>query len=127
MATRSFIGKVQNDGTVVGVYCHWDGYPDCVGKTLAEHYKDPAKVDALIALGSISSLGEEIGSDDGVHTFDNPRDGWTVAYGRDRGEELEPPIVYASIHEAGDKAPSDLGAEYVYTMLPDRQWFVKKA
>jgi hypothetical protein len=60
MATRSEIGARQNDGTIKAVYCHWDGYPEGVGATLAEHYTDPAKVEALLNLGDFSSLGDTV-------------------------------------------------------------------
>jgi hypothetical protein len=56
MATRSNIGALQNDGTIKVIYCHWDGYPEGAGATLTEHYTDPAKVEALLNLGDISSL-----------------------------------------------------------------------
>ena len=38
MATRSFIGKLNHDGSITVVYCHWDGYPEGVGETLVKHY-----------------------------------------------------------------------------------------
>ena len=60
MATRSNIGMQQSDGTIKAIYCHWDGYPAGVGATLAEHYTDPAKVEALINLGDFSSLEPNI-------------------------------------------------------------------
>jgi hypothetical protein len=60
MATRSNIGARQKDGTIKAVYCHWDGYPEGVGATLAEHYTDPAKVERLLDLGGFSSLGSTI-------------------------------------------------------------------
>ena len=56
MATRSNIGMKQADGTIKAIYCHWDGYPEGVGATLAEHYKNPAKVEALLNLGDIPNL-----------------------------------------------------------------------
>lgn len=36
MSTRSAIGKLNENGTVDGVYCHFDGYPDGVGQTLMD-------------------------------------------------------------------------------------------
>ena len=42
MATRSFIGIVEED-KIKGIYCHWDGYPENVGAILNGHYKDLAK------------------------------------------------------------------------------------
>lgn len=111
MATRSFIGKRLLDGSVQGAYCHWDGYPEGVGATLKEHYTDPAKVDALLALGDISALGEEIGE---RQDFDHPNPLWTVAYHRDRGEELEPNTVYATVRDMLRDASDDFGAEHAY-------------
>ena len=98
MATRSTIALEFADGTVGQVYCHWDGYLSNNGKILLNHYMDPFKLQQLIDLGDVSSLGEEIGV---KHPFDNPGTYGTPAYeayneqygnmtkfyGRDRGEE----------------------------------------
>jgi len=62
MSTRSTIAKVQEDGqTIRSIYCHFDGYPDYVGKVLQEHYTDMNKIDQLLALGDLSVLDKEIG------------------------------------------------------------------
>jgi hypothetical protein len=82
MATRSNIAMRSGAGFKV-VYCHWDGYPTYVGKILKNNYKNKAKVKELISLGDISSLGPEIGE---KQDFENPVEGWTLFYGRDRGE-----------------------------------------
>jgi hypothetical protein len=94
MATRGTIAKLNPDGTVTSIYVHWDSYPDGVGATLAEHYTDPAKLDGLLALGDISFLREEIGE---RHDFNNPTEGWTLAYGRDRGEDGIGAMTHANI------------------------------
>jgi len=63
MATRSYIGVSGPEGpnpTVKFIYCHFDGYPEGVGMTLAKHFDTPYKVDKLIELGDISSLGETL-------------------------------------------------------------------
>jgi len=84
MATRSLIGKLNSDNTVNYIYCHWDGYVDHNGAILQEHYNTPEKVDTLLALGDLSSLGNKIGE---KHDFDSKLNGdWCTAYGRDRGE-----------------------------------------
>jgi hypothetical protein len=87
MATRSLIGKLNSDNTVDYIYCHWDGYLEHNGRILHEHYNTLEKVDALLALGDLSSLGNEIGE---KHDFDfhlsKPGEDWCTAYGRDRGE-----------------------------------------
>jgi hypothetical protein len=85
MGTRSHIGMLQPDGTVMAIYCHWDGYPEHNGKVLMEHYTDPEKIKALIALGSLSSLGPELGE---KHKFEEHNDQWCTAHHRDRDEEL---------------------------------------
>lgn len=38
MATRSTIGYETPDGGYVGVYCHYDGYPDNIGPALHAMY-----------------------------------------------------------------------------------------
>jgi len=83
MATRSRIGKKLEDGTIKSIYCHFDGYPEHNGEILKEHYKTEAKIDALLELGDLSFLAQDIGMQ---HDFSDPSPGWCVAYGRDRGE-----------------------------------------
>jgi len=110
MATRSGIGIEHDDGTVVGVYCHWDGYPEGAGKILDEHYRDPAKLAALVELGSISSLGPEIGE---RHPFEERREDWTTFYGRDRREPGTEPKTFVD-REAFRDSLSRSGAEFLY-------------
>lgn len=62
MSTRSMIGKMNEDGTVEAIYCHFDGYLDGVGATLFEAYQDQKKIDQLIYKGDVSSLGASIDS-----------------------------------------------------------------
>lgn len=45
----------------IGVYCHWDGYPDGgVGSELMEHFKDYNSVLNLILGGSCSSINNGV-------------------------------------------------------------------
>jgi hypothetical protein len=60
MATRSTIGIKSHDGTIRAIYCHWDGYPDGVGATLANYYSNETVATALINLGGFSSLKETL-------------------------------------------------------------------
>ena len=93
MATRSNIAYKTIDGKIRSIYCHWDGYPEHNGKMLLDNYQDAAKIKALIELGSLSSLREELGEQ---HPFDRDytkpelplTDNWCLAYHRDRGEDL---------------------------------------
>lgn len=93
MGTRSTIWIQNADGTFEGIYCHWDGYIDGVGATLAHHYTSEEKVRLLISLGVISSLKKYTGHWQSAnslnHTFDQPMKDVTVAYHRDRGEDLD--------------------------------------
>ncbi len=124
MATRSTIAMEQPDGRVMQVYCHWDGYLDHNGELLQDHYTDRAKVLALMMLGSISSLREEIGQ---AHDFDarydreDPKAKWTVAYGRDRGESDTEAAVFAN-YEAYVK--DHQYEEFEYIFRSDDQWYV---
>jgi hypothetical protein len=89
MSTRSRIAIENQDGTVRSIYCHFDGYPEHNGAVLFENYKTQEKVESLISLGSLSSLHEESNIPEGViHDFQNQVKGITVAYHRDRGEDL---------------------------------------
>jgi hypothetical protein len=86
------------------VYCHFDGYPDGVGKMLKEHYTEPQKIKELLANGDMSSLGETVQK--------------TVFY-KDRGEDLHITKT-RSFDELVDRARS-VGAEYVY-LFSDSVW-----
>src|SRR5688572_278094 len=93
MGTRSIIAR-EKDGMVAAIYCHWDGYPSNNGNILQEHYQDDEKVDSLISLGALSALKPEVAPASGeAHTFDDPAKDVTIAYHRDRGEELQPAEV----------------------------------
>ena len=95
MATRSTIALEFADGTVGQVYCHWDGYLEHNGVLLQKNYTNPFILRDLIDLGSVSSLGEIIGTKHPFSQFDTtmPKDEYenlygkmTTFYGRDRGE-----------------------------------------
>lgn len=116
MATRSAIGRANSDGTVTAIYCHWDGYPECVGRTLVRHYTDEDKINQLIELGDLSVLGSEIGK---KHDFDaryghnDQRANWCLAYGRDRGEEETVSRPFANKEEFVSTMMQS-GCEYFY-------------
>jgi hypothetical protein len=119
MATRSRIGIEKEDGTILSVYCHWDGYPSHNGKILLENYTDREKVLGLIELGSISILAKNLTPVDGsAHDFEKPAKDVVVAYHRDRGEGLEIPRVNASL-EAFSRSDFE---EYGYIFTKDNQW-----
>ena len=58
MATRSTVGYETADGGYVGVYCHYDGYPDHMGPILHRmfHADVVIMVNRALAVGGIRSL-----------------------------------------------------------------------
>ena len=85
MGTRSAIGYKTAEGKVRAKYSHYDGYPAYTGKMLQEHYTQARKIAQMVELGDQSFLAEEI-FPVGEHSFENPEEGCTIFYGRDRGE-----------------------------------------
>jgi len=83
MGTRSGIIRKLSKGTYEGVYCHWDGYPSNNGKILLEHWSDDDKLAEMMNIGSLSSLGPEIG---GKVNFDEHHPEQCTFHTRDRGE-----------------------------------------
>lgn len=95
MSTRSNIGMVVG-GEIRAIYCHFDGDLEGVGLTLSEHYQDKSKVEKLLNLGNLSILDKEIGNQ---QDFNNRQTGWTLSYGRDRGEEGTEADIFQSVKE----------------------------
>ena len=126
MSTNAAIGLTMPDGTIKAVHLHWDGYiaHGGAGETLAEHYKDREKVEKLIALGFLSSLGAEVAPDPASpHSWKNPQPNVTVAYHRDRNDPLEPAIVFKDKDSFAEEAKGSLWAEYAY-LFEDGRWLV---
>ena len=115
MATRSRIGIENENGTISSIYCHFDGYPDGVGATLEEHYSNKQKLRMLINLGDISILGEQVSTMD-EHSFNNRKEGVTVAYHRDRGEEKREARVDKSLKTFY------VSEKYGYVYTKDEKW-----
>jgi hypothetical protein len=121
MATRSRIGIEKVDGSVVSIYCQWDGYPENNGRLLSEHYTDVEKVEELIGLGDISYLAERVKPEGDNHTYNTPEEGTVVAYHRDRGEEFRKPRVD---HSVEGYWRSDL-EDYGYLFTHEGVWMIK--
>lgn len=119
MATRGTIAIQNADGTVTGIYTHWDSYLSNNGRILQDHYQDEAKVRELIALGDLSSLGPNIGD---KHDFNSAADYPDCTfYGRDRGEKN----VDAQTCANWDQLIEDFGQEYDYLFVPGTGWRVR--
>jgi hypothetical protein len=97
MSTNSRLRMVLPSGKALKpIYCHWDGYPEHHLPILREHYNTVEKAEELLSLGNISVLAPKVKPDPGMeHSFENPirdltgRMDVTIAYHRDRGENLE--------------------------------------
>lgn len=72
MSTNATISRLLEDGTVLTIYSHWDGYPEGVGRVLVESYNTEAQVQDLVAQGDVSVLDDTIGDSE---------------FYRDRGED----------------------------------------
>jgi len=71
MATRSRIGILLPDDSILAVYCHWDGYPEYNGVVLKKKFNTYEKVAELIDGGDMSSL--ESWYDDDGNELEEPR------------------------------------------------------
>jgi hypothetical protein len=98
MGTRSLISIKNEDGTYDGVYCHFDGYPTGVGKTLKEYYNNEQIIRELISLGDMSCLNYPIE---------------TCEFYTKRGEKLHNYKAYEL--SKLKKQAVDIGCEYLYT------------
>lgn len=121
MATRSTIALEFADGTVEQVYCHWDGYLSNNGQILLRHYSDPFKLQRLIDLGAISSLGPEIGEKQDFDKRETQNDNWSLIYARDRGEDL----VKHRFKDYADYKANSQSEEYNYILRTDGKWYVE--
>ena len=127
MSTRSLIGRELADGTIRHVYCHYDGYLEGVGSTLVAHWADAEKIDALLDLGDLSILGEVLGEKHSFDTYSYTDEekarcaGWTLAYGRDRGEEG---VDAQILPDADAFAASNSSAQFVY-LFRDGVWLYR--
>ena len=104
MSTRSRIGIENENGRVSSIYCHWDGYPEYVGKVLKENYSDRDKVKQLLELGDISILKEDLDK--------------VEAYHRDLCKTYYPPTEYLNINSFSRQ----FGYEYGYVLSKEGEW-----
>ena len=118
MSTRALIAKELKNGKYKTIYCHNDGYPKGVGKTLLAEYNTEEKLDALLNLGDLSILGKQLTPDPTKphEHLDWQRD-VTLAYGRDIGEKGTEAreYTYRRLLKASD-------ADYIYVLGEDGTW-----
>lgn len=111
MSTRCLIAIEDGDGKCRSIYCHHDGYPEGVGACLKESYTTREGIEALLALGDLSSLSDDLEK--------------CYAYHRDGGEVLYEPTVWDNRDVMSEKAYDFCWAEYVY-VFSNGEWLVSK-
>ena len=112
MSTRSRIGILLPDDSILSVYHHWDGYPEWLGVTLEEHYNTYEKASELIDGGNMSSCYSDNEYDDETQEFVK-RDPRPEYYGGDD----EAPILSKNFDEF---TRIDCWQEYSYVFVKDR-------
>jgi len=144
MSTRATVARENADGSYDTIYTHWDGYPSHHAPILLEHYNTPDLVQALLDLGDLSMLGEEIGEQHpfdwitDVHTAHKSRGGngsytntpeyqryarQCTAYERDRSEQNVAARHYPNRFALG-RMLAESWTEYVYIWRElERRWY----
>ena len=121
--TRALIGVEAPNGSITSFYTHYDGYPEHTGKMLKKYYSNSGIIKKLMKLGKngVSFLDKSIkGGKD--HSFNSPKDGETIFYGRDRGEKGN--MVTKARNR--DSAKFDMGTEYHYIWnMKEKKWYYK--
>ena len=110
MGTRSLIGKQLKDGSILGVYCHYDGYPQYNGRVLRDVYNTEEKVNDLIDGGDMSCTYTNAGWNNETLPESGP------LYYTMRGESYvqNAPQLYKDLNEFLSAADSQHDAEYTY-------------
>lgn len=123
MATRSRIGRTNEDSSIASTYAHWNGSPGYQGPILLAHYNTAERLNKLLELGDLSALAPEIGE---RQEFDAPTPTggrlWCMAYGRDRGDAGTQAATSANL-AAFEVLADTCGAEYLY-LMQDGVWQV---
>lgn len=117
MSAHAFIAKKTGVDKYKAIFCQFDGYLSQVGKILAEHYDTTEKVDALLSLGGIQSLGEQIGSaPEGLENREDEK--YTVAFKRD----LDDDSWNTEEMTLDELIDNDIDECYVYIFGGDERW-----
>lgn len=123
MSTRAVILRENTNGTLNGIYCHFDGYPEHTGLFLQKYYKNREKVDALIELGSVEWLGKylpKVDENDVYIASSNKNTTVPFAINKNYKKEQE---SYKNRTEAFDKCKD---INYIYIFTNDGKWLFKR-
>lgn len=125
MGTSATIIAKTSDGRFGVTYVNYDGYISGVGKMLFEHYQDQSKIDAMLLPGHMSSLDVSPLCPEG-HTYNTPVRGYSIYYGRDRGEDDVETDYVRSFDEAYETSKS-YGGSYLYIWDGQTWWSDRKS
>ena len=114
MSTRSRIGILLPDDSILSVYHHWDGYPEWLGVTLKEHFNTYEKASELIDGGNMGSCYSDNEFDYEKQEFVK-QDPKPTYYG---GDDERPRLSRNFTQFAFD---SKSGEEYLYLFV-DNEW-----
>lgn len=114
MSMRSYIAKRVGEDQYLTIFCHYNGYPDDNGEILVKYYNTPDRLDQLLALGDLHSLGKRIAPDPNYpHNSTHPQKGVTIAYQRDEGM-TNCGAVIMSLDELNDWLSDGVEYSFVY-------------
>lgn len=130
MSTRCRVGILRNDGSVKSIYIHNDGYPDGVGEVLVNCYTSLEKINKLLDLGDMSSIGTE--PIDNPHAWERPTN-----FDWNSWRELHPENMCDTYASRGETCPAkehkdveeyqkysrDCWGEFTY-LFKDGEWYV---
>lgn len=117
MATCAGIA-VKTEKGYKTIYCHNDGYPNHMLRTLRDNYNSSELAAKLIELGNASFIGKKLEPEYAYHCFSCPEPDVSIFYHRDRGDdwdECEPELYTLK---------KDLFAVYYYAYIFDgEKWY----
>ena len=127
MSTRSNIAVDKDDGSIIRVYCHFDGYiNEGVGQILHNYYNDKDSATSLVSKGDISELGT-----DEEHTKFYKDRGFSWGHTQEDWSSIKPKPS-ASEYSMMNELRGDLFIEYLYYFatcehIPEGQWYVSES
>ena len=104
MSTNCSIAIKNEDGSVTGIYNHWDGYLDGVGAELLKSFTTESTIKDLIMLGDCSTVVDNV-----------------EAYHRDKGEDWKG--VQPRVFDDWNGLVADMGQEFNY-LFENGKWYV---
>jgi hypothetical protein len=133
MSTECRIGVQNEDGSILSIYCHSDGFPAGVGAILFDFYDSEEMVRRLLILGDLFELGAVIGdsipfeergrrpSPRGSEWFDLPVQ--CNAYCRDRGDKGAEAMLSEGWESLKREMIKAFGPDHLYLWRSGEWWW----